>query len=46
MVMIPCRVKSITSNTEIVLDSDEINYPTSTTARKELTVTPRICKMQ
>jgi hypothetical protein len=43
-VIIPGRVKTITSADEIVVESDEVNFPTSTTAKKDLTVTPRIVK--
>lgn len=44
-VIIPARVKSITSDDVIVVESDEVNFPTSSTAKKDLTVTPRICKL-
>ncbi len=42
-VIIPARVKSITSENVIVVESDELDYP-STTAKKDLTVSPRIVK--
>jgi hypothetical protein len=43
-VIIPAHVTAITSASEIIVESDEVNFPTSTTAKKELTVTPRIVK--
>lgn len=41
-VIIRCHVKTINSDSEIVVESDEIDFPTSTTAFKDLTVNSRI----
>lgn len=41
-VIIRGHVKTINSATEIVVETDEIDYPTSTTAFKDLTVNSRL----
>lgn len=43
-VKIPGKVKTITDDNTIVVESDELDYP-STTDKKDLTVSPRIVKL-